>query len=71
MAKINYDLVTLPLMLSNFGTKSKCVLVRVETIHMSKFKPGTVEKNIRRTIVPPAAIEPTPLGATSVQCYDD
>ena len=25
--------------------KGKCVLVRVEIIHMSKFLPGTVEKN--------------------------
>ena len=29
-------------------------------IHISKFKPGTVEKN-SSTIGPPAGIEPTPL----------
>ena len=37
--------------------KGKCVLVRVEIIHNSKFLPGTVEKN-SSTIGPPAGIEP-------------
>ena len=35
-------------------------------IHISKFKPGTVEKN-SSTIGPPARIEPTPF-AMPVQC---
>ena len=35
-------------------------------MHISKFKPGTVEKN-SSTIGPPAGIEPTPL-AMPVQC---
>ena len=35
-------------------------------IHISKFKPGTVEKN-SSTIGPPAGIEPTPF-AMPVQC---
>ncbi len=43
--------------------KGKCVLVSSgNVIHMSKFEPGTVEKN-SSTIGPPAGIEPT-----SVRC---
>ena len=37
-----------------------CLSIRVEIIHMSKFEPGTVEKN-SSTIGPPAGIEPTPV----------
>ena len=32
---------------------------------MSKFKPGTIEKNSLSTIGPPAGIEPTPLPCRS------
>ncbi len=46
--------------LAHSFTVFKCVLVRVEIIHVSKFLPGTIEKN-SSTIGPPAGIEPTPV----------
>ena len=41
----HHDFTALHSMWRIFDVKGKCVLVRVEIIHMSKFEPGTVEKN--------------------------
>ena len=46
--------------------KGKCVLVRVEIIHMLKFRWGTVEKNYS-TIGPPAGIQ----SITPLRCQCD
>ena len=40
-------------MLNKFS-KGKCVPIRVEILHMSKFKPETVDKNLLSIIGPPS-----------------
>ena len=40
---------------------SSVAVIRVENVHMSKFKLETFEKNLSSTTGPPAGVEPTPV----------